>query len=386
MYSVGSVLGSIQAARSQDIQKELSSKIETIDTTAQTATNMYNDIEKAGGTALGGSIGAKAVFTGYSKLKAKYDAFKKSKSKETDGDDAAEGTDGVDEGTDAVSDTVSNTVSDLTSGAENALSTAADAATTATTAATTAVSNVASTVSNLATKTATTFQNLVGGGGGGAESDVTSTGTELPTITQQNTFYRTPESLQNESQADKEDFPDAPEEVEEVIDPWEEFSANVRQNTMSNITGKEAPDTAEEAAPDTAEGVDDTAEGVDNITTDTTIEGANIPETLATGGADAGAAAAEEAALDTIGAGFEATSELDFGIGAVVGLVLQGIGFLVSGATVVGGIVGSDDAENTQETDTRTAETQATDEGNTPLDVMGKFATQSTSRLQQINR
>ena len=365
MYSVGSVLGSIQAARSQDIQKELSGKIETIDTTAQAATNMYNDIEKAGGTALGGIVGVKTVFSGYSKLKAKYDAFKKSKSKETDGDDAAEGTDGVDEATDGVSDTVSNTISDLSTGAENALSTAAD---TATTAATTAVSKVASTAGNLATnavsKTTTTLQNMVGGGGGGAKPDAEIEMTDMskeaeePLTDEQNQAQWG--NKESAPQEDKMDFPDdLPDEEGTVGDGTADASDIADTQDVSDVA---------------------------DITTDTTIEGANIPETLATGGADAGVAAGEEAALDTAGGLLEATSELDFGIGAVVGLVLQGIGFLVSGATVVGGIVGSDDAENTQETDTRTAETQATDEGNTPLDVMGKFATQSTSRLQQINR
>jgi hypothetical protein len=97
--------------------------------------------------------------------------------------------------------------------------------------------------------------------------------------------------------------------------------------------------------------------------------------------AEAGADAGLEAGLDTAGGVAEALGPETFGIGDVVGLILQGIGFLGAGGTAVAGLVGSDDAEAKEQADENTAKQQELQALATPPDLAGRFGAQAQSSI-----
>ena len=115
-------------------------------------------------------------------------------------------------------------------------------------------------------------------------------------------------------------------------------------------------------------------EGISGITTDTTIEGANIPATAAETGLEVGAEAVDEAA----GAALDAT-----GLGAIIGIPLQILGLLGAGASVAAGIFGSDAATSKETTDTQAAQSAEAAAKATPANVAGKIAPEIQTAAQR---
>jgi len=69
-----------------------------------------------------------------------------------------------------------------------------------------------------------------------------------------------------------------------------------------------------------------------------------------------------------------------------LGLILQGVGLAIGASTTIAGVVGSDNAENKQETDESAATTSEKQAMALPANVAGKFAMGVQSQAQKINQ
>ena len=70
-FNVGNALEALNAAKNAQAEQTFQTSMEDIQDTANEATTMFGDIEKGGGTLLGGIAGAKAVMGGLKTLKSK---------------------------------------------------------------------------------------------------------------------------------------------------------------------------------------------------------------------------------------------------------------------------------------------------------------------------
>ncbi len=184
---------------------------------------------------------------------------------------------------------------------------------------------------------------------------------EMDTYTQQNRYYRTPESREAEqTQESKEDFPEI-----EPEDEREDFPEAPDDGAVGDGTA-DAEDIAD------TQDVSDVAD----ITTDTTIEGANIPATAVETGVEVGA---EVGAEEGIGGILDAT-----GILAPLGIALQAIGLATAVGTTIGGIVESANAGDQQTKDEQTAYNQYQAQKAGLPSIAGKFAVPDSSSVSNL--
>ncbi len=113
---------------------------------------------------------------------------------------------------------------------------------------------------------------------------------------------------------------------------------------------------------------DASAEGIADITTDSTIEGANIPLISGLEGLD-----------DAVATGLDLS-----GIGAIIGVPLQILGILGAGASLATGIFGSDAASDKETKDTQAAAAAEAIAKAKPADVTGKIAGSISTQAQRV--
>lgn len=399
-FNVGNALESLEAAKNAAAEQTFQDTMEDIQDTANEKLTMFGDIEKGGGTLLGGIAGTKAVIGGIKSLKTKLSNLKnRGKSlEEKDGegelDNAA---DDAEEGTDGLTDGLTENLENLTSNITDNLGSATDAVSNA-------VSNIGDTASNLVSNATNTIQEGVSSLSNGMDGIVSSgrtmlnnlvssgqTGTSQPQSVEMTDLGGRTEDLpavedtgetlgQNQFHLSQADDPTSNSpflrdtRTNEPADQEEQLETGPEEDTREDFP--DAPD--EGVVGDGTDPVDafggETAEGIGDITTDTTIEGANIPLTAAETGLEVGAEVGEEAA----GAALDAT-----GIGAIIGIPLQILGLIGAGASVAAGIFGSDAATSKETTDTQAAQSAEAAAKAAPADVAGRIAPQIQTAAQR---
>ena len=160
--------------------------------------------------------------------------------------------------------------------------------------------------------------------------------------------------------------PDNPGQQLQTLEPSGRGSGDVE---MTDIGTNQQPSTE---GPDP----DFTGTGDAEETAETALD---TGEEIATG-----ADTALETGLETGGAVAEALGPETFGIGDIIGLIMQGIGFATAGGTAVAGLIGTDDAEKDEQTEANQAKQQELQDLATPPDVAGKFATAPVSSIQRF--
>ena len=138
----------------------------------------------------------------------------------------------------------------------------------------------------------------------------------------------------------------------------------------------DAGDAIGDIAGDAEDAVSGAVEGISSA--------ASEAASAASAAASAAVSGATEAGLETAGAIADAAAPETFGLSALLGLVLEGTGLGIGGASTLAGIVGSDDASNAQETATATAQKAEQAAQRLPADVAGRFATSQNSAVQRI--
>lgn len=397
-FNVGNALEALDAAKNNAAEQTFQDTLEDIQDTANEKTTMYGDIEKGGGTLLGGIAGAKAIMGGIKSMKSKWSEFKnRGKSiEERDGEgDLDNGADATEEGTDGLTDTLTDTAENLTDGLTDGLSSATDAVSNV-------VSNIGETATNAISNATNTIQDgvssLTDGLSNGMDGVVSSGRTML------NNLVSSGQTNTGPSEVEMTDLGGRTEDLPAVEDTGESLGQNqfhisqaddptsnspfMRRTTEEPADQEHIGETAEqEDFPDLPEdgavgdGTDpidsfggETAEGIGDITTDTTIEGANIPAVAAETGLEVGAEVGEEAA----GAALDAT-----GIGAIIGIPLQILGLVGAGASLAAGIFGSDAATSKETTDTQAAQSAEAAAKAKPADVAGRIAPQIQTQAQR---
>lgn len=395
-FNVGNALESLEAAKNAQAEQTFQTTMEDIQDTANEKLTLFGDIEKGGGTLLGGIAGTKAVISGIKSLKTKLSDLKnKGKSlEEKDGegelDNAA---DNAEEGTDGLTDGLTENLENLTSNITDNLGNATDAVSNV-------VSNIGGTAQNLVSNATNTIQDGVSNLSNGMDGIVSSGRTMLNNLVssgQTNTgpsevemtdlggrtedlpsTEGTGESLgQNQFHISQADDPTSNSpflrdtRTNEPAEQEEQLETGPEEDTREDFPDLPDDDVVEDPA---AEFGGTQPEGIAGITTDTTIEGANIPAVAAETGLEVGAEVGEEAA----GAALDAT-----GIGAIIGIPLQILGLLGAGASVAAGIFGSDAASSKETTDTQAAQSAEAAAKAKPAEVAGRIAPEIQTAAQR---
>lgn len=409
-FNVGNALESLETAKNNAAEQQFQDQIENIQDEANEKLTLYGDIEKGGGTLLGGIAGVKTAVAGIKKLKGKLgevkDAIKnKGKSLEEIQEDG-EGVGGdVEEGVNGLTDNLTETAQDLTSNITDGITSATDNITSA---AQNAVSNIGNTAENLISNATNTIQdgitsatqtlsngmdgvvnsgrsmlnNLVRSGQSGGTQEVEMSNLGNRDVEMNELGGRT-EALPDEEPALRQNA------FHERIN----YDTDRVQGRLGQRTGatREVPDEEQmaedqpdkEAFPEIEddEAFEDPAaefggtqpEGIANITTDTTMGVPGIDTAGEVIGEGVG-----EAVDEAAGAALDAT-----GIGAIIGIPLQILGLVGAGASLAAGIFGSDAASAKETQQTQAAQAQEAAAKAKPADVAGRIAPQIQTAAQR---
>jgi len=365
---IGNVLDNLNNAKNLKAEQTFDQQMDAITAEAQEQSTLYGDIEKAGGTVLGLTVGAKTLYDGYKKIKDKINKMKKGK--KSDDDDGDEGDEIEDnEGDSDFMDALKNDDFDTMR-------------------------------ESIAKNKEPDFE---------LDDDFDDEdGLQMTTFKSNQPDLSEPE--------DNTDFQPSDDlgEIETEVEPEESnFFSSFFDNPTDLLSGlkSSASDALDSATSQGMDAISNVQSSASNALDSVTSQGTSALDSITSQGSsalddltntvsgaadtagdvagDIAATAADTAAetgLETAGAIAEAAGPETLGIGDVLGLILQGVGLAIGASTTIAGVVGSDNAENKQETDESAATTSEKQAMALPADVAGKFAMGVQSQAQKINQ
>jgi len=405
-FNAGDAIAQLESAKkSADIAK-FDETVADIRENYQEQANFFGDIEKIGGIGLGAVAGGKGIYDTYKKIRSKL----KGKSKDKDDDEDNENEDNE------------NEEGDIAETGEEDLETT-EAPDTGFSADTPAQPQEIE-MTDMSTPEPFDFEDMtpsdINGGSLRAQGEFDGdtnmndifnefgTQAEAPEGMEQSTYDEVLSDFRGDSDAVDTAYPDDTmyqQNLDSVLRADEAPDAPfLRQPTDDLGTQQEASDsfpTEETFTPADSTTGDQVSSAQDEVSTeragyDSEVEdidaepdadfAGDVGDIADTAGdvagdvADAGASALD-AGLETAGGVAEALGPETFGIGDIVGLILQGVGFLGAGGTAVAGLVGSDDAEAKEQADENTAKQQEIQDLATPPDLAGRFGAQAQSSV-----
>jgi len=376
---IGNVLDNLNNAKNLKAEQTFDQQMDAITAEAQEQSTLYGDIEKAGGTVLGLTVGAKTLYDGYKKIKDKINKMKKGK--KSDDDDEDEGDEIEDnEGDSDFMDALKNDDFD--------------------------------TMRESIAKNKEPDFELDDDFDDEDGLQMTTFKSNQPDLSEpeDNTYFQPSDDLgeiETEVQPEESNFfssffdnptdllsglkSSASDALDSVTSQGMDAISNVQSsasNALDSVTsqGTNALDSITSQGSNALDSI--TSQGssaLDDLTN--TVSGA--ADTAGDVAGDIAATAADTAAetgLETAGAIAEAAGPETLGIGDVLGLILQGVGLAIGASTTIAGVVGSDNAENKQETDESAATTSEKQAMALPANVAGKFAMGVQSQAQKINQ
>ncbi len=323
----GNVLEGLKDSKDKLATQDFEDTMLQVNETAAEKTTLFGDIEKGSGTALGTVVGAKAFASQVQKLRQKFKGSNKEELNENE-----EGAEGV-EDAEGVEAEIPEETSDIFTSMEQS--------------GTDAMGSMFQNGRNM-------LQNLVSRG----ESAL-----DQPTS--------------NPAEIEMTDI--RPQEIEMTDMSAEDTQGNFGGATVS--TRETAPflDRPTQTGDPEEDVIPETEADVGEVGEETVAEtGAEVAGET---GAEVAGEVGAEVGLEAAGAALDAT-----GFGAILGVVLQGIGIAGAAAGVGAGIVGSDAAQQLQQSETFSAEKTEQAQLRAPPDVTGKFAAPVQSSVSRIDQ
>ena len=387
---IGNVLDNLNNAKNLKAEQTFDQQMDSITAEAQEQSTLYGDIEKAGGTVLGLTVGAKTLYDGYKKIKDKINKMKKGKKSDDDDEDEGdeiEDNEGDSDFMDALKNDDFDTMREsIAKNKEPDFELDDDFNDEDGVQMTTFKSNQPDLTEP---EDNTDFQ---------PSDDLGEIETEVEPEESNffSSFFDNPTDLLSGLKSSASDALDsATSQGMDAISNVQSSASSALDSVTSQ--GSSALDSITSQGTSALDSV--TSQGtsaLDSITSQGTSALDDLTNTVSSAADTAGdvagdiaATAADTAAetgLETAGAIAEAAGPETFGVGDILGLILQGVGLAVGAGTTVAGVVGSDNAENKQETDESAATTSEKQAMALPANVAGKFAMGVQSQVQKINQ
>ncbi len=356
---IGNSIEALDEAKRRLAQQQFQDTMLEVQEEAQEKTSLFGDIEKGGGTALGTIVGVQAFGKKLKDLKNKFQKQNKTDSNENEDEenDPDKEVDAEELGEETEIPDIPDIPDFPSGGAQSALSNALNAG-----------------ESSMTQNGRGLLDNLIKSGPDSL--DESQQGIEMTDLRpqEQEMIEMGPEDLQS-------NFGGATVTTRETAP----FLKRPGEGAGGPEDGPDGPGlNAVDEDTEIGESVSDltdTAEATSSTTAGTTEAGADIAgDIVGETAGEIGGDIAGDVALEAAGTALDAT-----GVGAILGVVLQGIGIAGAAGSVGAGIIGTEEAQKEEQTQSTAAEKLEQAEERAPTAVAGRIAAPVSSALQQIS-